>query len=92
MTKNTGIGALRYALESASNTDAMVISPINMFYSDNRHTPGCVSFSVEFSTCKINGDTGNLTPPHLANNSPNPLKVQASKNNVIMYDYIQSRV
>ena len=85
MTKNTGIGALRYALGRASNTDAMVISPINMFYSDNRHTPGCVSFSVEFSTYKINGDTGNLTPPHLANNSPNPLKMQAYKNNVIMY-------
>ena len=51
----------------------------------NARTPGCVNFTVEVSTCKINGATGSLTPPHLGPTSKNVLKTDAYKNRVITY-------
>tara|TARA_B100000795_G_scaffold255255_1_gene226765 strand:+ start:403 stop:1233 length:831 start_codon:yes stop_codon:yes gene_type:complete len=85
MPANTGTGALRYALGRKSNTDAIVVMPLTFVYSDNKHTPGCVSFNVEISTCKINGVTGTLTPPHLGSSSKNKLKTDEYKNLVITY-------
>ena len=83
--KHGGVGALRFALGRKSNVDAVVVSPISMWYEDNAHTPGCVNFTVEVSTCKINGATGSLTPPHLGAQSKNLLKTDAYKNRVITY-------
>ena len=85
MPANTGTGALRYKLGRKSNTDAVVVMPLAFFYSDNKHTPGTVNFHVEISTCKINGETGELTPPHLGENSKNKLKTDGYKNRVITY-------
>ena len=85
MPANTGTGALRYKLGRKSNTDAVVVMPLAFFYSDNKHTPGTVNFHVEISTCKINGETGELTPPHLGENSKNKLKTEEYKNRVIVY-------
>ena len=85
MPANTGRGALRYALGRKSNTDAVVVMPLSFVYSNNKHTPGCVSFNVEVSTCKINGATGALTPPHLGSSSKNKLKTDEYKNRVITY-------
>lgn len=83
--KHGGVGALRFALGRKSNVDAVVVSPISMWYEDNAHTPGCVNFTVEVCTCKINGATGSLTPPHLGAQSKNLLKTDAYKNRVITY-------
>ena len=83
--KRGGVGALRHALGRNSNQDAVVVCPISMWYEDNAHTPGCVNFTVEVSTCKINGATGSLTPPHLGPKSKNLLKTDAYKNRVITY-------
>ena len=85
MNPNSGVGALRFALGRKSNMDAVVVSPISMWYEDNAHTPGCVNFTVEICTCKINGATGSLTPPHLGASSKNLLKTDAYKNRVITY-------
>lgn len=85
MPTKTGVGALRYALGRSSNTDAVVVMPLAFIMSDNKHTPGCVSFHVEVSTSKINGATGALTPPHLGSRSKNKLKTDEYKNRVITY-------
>ena len=79
MPANTGTGALRYKLGRKSNTDAVVVSPLKFFFSDTKHTPGTVHFQVEVSTCKINGATGALTPPHLGRSSKNQLKSDESR-------------
>ena len=85
MREDTGVGAMRYALGRKSNTDFMVVPVINMFFSDNKHTPGCVTFKVEFSTVKGNGATGRMTGPHLGERSKNPLKDEAYLNKVVTY-------
>ena len=51
-----------------------MVALLKFFYSDTKHTPGTVHFHVEVSTCKINGATGALTPPHLGRSSTNQLK------------------
>lgn len=85
MPSKTGMGALRYALGRSSNTDAVVVMPLVFIMSDNKHTPGCVTFHVEVSTSKINGETGALTPPHLGSKSKNKLKTDEYLNRVITY-------
>jgi hypothetical protein len=83
--KETAVGALRFALGRKSNTDFGVVSPINLFFADNKHVPGCVSFKIEWSTSKGNGDTGEIRPPHLGDASKNPLKKAAYLNKVYAY-------
>ena len=83
--KNTAVGALRFNVGRASNTDFVVVSPINMFFTDNKLQEGCVTFKVEFSTTKGNGVTGTMTPPHLGNASKNPLKSQQYRNELRAY-------
>ena len=83
--KKGGVGALRHKLGRSSNQDLVVVSPLNMWFEDNAHTPGCVNFKVEISTCKINGATGSLTPPHLGERSRNLLKSAYYKDRIITY-------
>ena len=64
MGKKGGVGSLRFKLGRKSNEDLVVVAPLKMRYIDNKHTPGCVTFEVEFDTSKINGKTGSFTPPH----------------------------
>ena len=90
MPEKTGVGALRYNLGRASNTDFVVVSPINMYFSDNKLQEGCVTFKVEFSTTKGNGVTGTMTPPHLGEKSKNPLKDQAYRN--VLRAYVNEKM
>ena len=76
MPEKTGVGALRYNLGRASNTDFVVVSPINMYFSDNKLQEGCVTFKVEFSTTKGNGVTGTMTPPTSAKNRRTPSRTK----------------
>ena len=90
MPENTAVGALRYNLGRASNTDFVVVSPINMFFTDNKLQEGCVTFKVEFSTIKGNGVTGTMTPPHLGEKSKNPLKDQVYRN--VLRAYVSDKL
>ena len=85
LPEKTAMGALRYNLGRASNLDFVVVSPINMFFTDNKLQEGMVTFKVEFSTTKGNGITGVMTPPHLGENSKNPLKTASYRNNLLAY-------
>ena len=62
--ERVGHGCLRYHGGRKSNTDLVVVGVLKLRYVDDKRTPGCVSFEVQAETCKINGRTGQLTPPH----------------------------
>ena len=63
MPASRGVKSIRYALGRKSNTDLEAVAVVYLRYVDTKHAPGCVAFSVEFHTVKINGKTGSLTPP-----------------------------
>ena len=44
-----------------------------------------MTFTVEWSTSKGNGDTGVITPPHLGSKTTNPLKDYYYLNEVYKY-------
>ena len=64
MPEKSGIGSMRFKLGRRSNIDAVKVATLLFRIKDNAHTPGCVVFEVEVVTVKMNGKTGELTPPH----------------------------
>ena len=80
--KLTGIKNLRFNYGRKHDSTVIIIPVIYLRYKDNTHLRGTVNFELEYHTCKINGITGNLTPPHLVTGL---LKGTTYKNETIEY-------
>jgi len=63
--KLTGIKNIRFNIGRKHDFTVIIIPLLYLRYKDNTQLRGTVNFELEYHTVKINGITGNLTPPHL---------------------------
>lgn len=68
-----------------TNVDMVIVAVIMLRYVTNKRTEGLVSFEAEYHTCYINGNDGNLEPPHLSAEVNHWLNHTANKNAVVAY-------
>jgi len=72
--------------------DLVAVGVIYLRYYDNKREPGCVTFEYEVQTVKINGTTGSLTPPHLAQSSGHVELLKTDEHKGRVADYVRGLV
>ena len=64
-----GLKSLVFRGSRRTATDMLIVGYVVLRTRDNKRGEGVLRFEVEHQTCYINGDTGNIVGPHLADPS-----------------------
>ena len=85
MSQRRAFKSLVFRGMRTTNQDMLLIAVIKLRAITNKRQEGLVTFEAEHHTVFINGDTGNLVPPHLTAESQEWVKYEAHQNECIAY-------
>ena len=85
MSEKRAFKSLVFRGMRTTNQDMLLVAVIKLRLITNKRQEGLVTFEAEHHTVFINGDTGNLVPPHLTAESQEWVKYEHHQNECIAY-------